>query len=55
MTVLWTARRSNRSNPKGNHTLVFIGRTDGEVESPILWPFDAQSRLVGKDLDAGKD
>ena len=32
-----------------------IGRTDAEVEAPILWPLDVKSRLTGKDPDAGKD
>ena len=35
--------------------LVFIGRTDAEAETPILWPPDAKNWLVGKDPDAGKD
>ena len=39
------------ANPKGNQCRIFIGRT----ETPILWPPDAKSRLVGKDPDAGKD
>ena len=34
---------------------MFIGRTDGEAETPILWPPDAKSRLTVKDPDAGKD
>ena len=42
-------------NPKGNQSWVFIGRTDAEAETPILWPPDAKSWLIGKDLDAGKD
>ena len=42
-------------NPKGNQSLIFIGRTDDEAEALILWPSDAKSRLIGKDLDAGKD
>ena len=37
-------------NPK-----IFIGRTDAEVETPILWPPDAKNRLIGKDPNAGKD
>ena len=32
-----------------------IGRTDAEVETPILWQPDAKNRLIGKDPDAGKD
>ena len=34
---------------------MFIGRTDVEAETPILWPPDAKSWLIGKDPDAGKD
>ena len=34
---------------------LFIGRTDVEVKTPILWPSHAKSRLIGKDPDAGKD
>ena len=34
---------------------MFIGRTDAEAETPILWPPDVKSRLIGKDPDAGKD
>ena len=41
--------------PKGNHSWIFIGRTDAEAESPILWPPDAKSWLTGKDPNAGKD
>ena len=33
----------------------FTGRTDTEAEAPILWPPDAKSQLIRKDLDAGKD
>ena len=40
---------------KGNQSWIFIGRTDAEPETPILWPPDAKSWLVGKDPDAGKD
>ena len=41
--------------PKGNQSWTFIGRTDAEVETPILWPPDAKNWLIGKDPDAGKD
>ena len=34
---------------------IFIGRTDAEAETPILWPLDVKSRLNRKDPDAGKD
>ena len=41
-------------NSKGNQPWIFIGRTDAEVETLILWPPDAKSQLFGKDPDAGK-
>ena len=40
---------------KGNQSWVFIGRTDVEAETPILWPLDGKSWLIGKDPDAPKD
>ena len=44
-------------NPKGNQSWIFIGRTDAEAEAetPILWPPDEKSWLIGKHPDAGKD
>ena len=42
-------------HPKGNQFWVFIGRTDVEAETPILWPPDAKNWLIGKDPDVGKD
>ena len=42
-------------HPKGDQSWVFIGRTDVEAESPILWSPDAKSWLIGKDSDAGRD
>ena len=42
-------------HPKGDQSWVFFGRTDVEAETPILWPPDAKSWLIGKDPDAGKD
>ena len=42
-------------NAKGNQLWIFIGRIDGEVEVPVLWPPDAKSQLIGKDPYAGKD
>ena len=42
-------------NPKGSQSWVFIGRTDVEAETPILWPPDVRNSLIGKDPDAGKD
>ena len=42
-------------HPKGDQSWVFIGRTDAEVETLILWPLHVKSWLFGKDPDAGKD
>ena len=42
-------------NPKGNQSWLFIGRTDAEAETPILWPPDAKNWLIWKDPNAGKD
>ena len=41
-------------NPKGNQFWILTGKTDAEVETPILWPPDAKNWLTGKDPDAGK-
>ena len=40
---------------KGDQSWVFIGRTDAEAETPVLWPPHVKSWLIGKDSDAGKD
>ena len=42
-------------NPKRNQSWIFIGRTDAEAETPILWPPDMKNWLIGKDPDAQKD
>ena len=42
-------------NSKGNQSWIFIGRTDPEAETPILWQPDAKNWLLGKDPDGGKD
>ena len=42
-------------HPKGDQSWVFIGRTDAEAKTPIVWPPDANSHLIGEDLNAGKD
>ena len=42
-------------HPKGNQSWIFIGLTDTEAETPILWPLDGKNWLTGKDPDAGKD
>ena len=41
-------------HPKGDQSWVFIGRTDVEAETPILWPPHVKSWLIGKDSDAGR-
>ena len=42
-------------HPKGDQSWVYIGRTDVETETPILWPPDAKSWLIWKDPDAGRN
>ena len=42
-------------HPKGNQFWIFIGRTDAEAETPILWPPDVKIWLIWKYPDAGKD
>ena len=41
-------------HPKGNQSLVFIGSTDAEAETPILWPPDTKNWLIWNDPDVGK-
>ena len=53
--VPWTARISSQSILKEMSPWIFIGRTEAEAETPILWPPDAKNWLIGKDPDAGKD
>ena len=55
LRVPWTAKEIQPVHPKGNQSWIFIGRTDAEAETPILWPPDAKNWLTGKDSDAGKD
>ena len=43
------------ANPKGNQSWIFIGETDAEADTPILWPHDVKNWLIEKDPDAGKD
>ena len=58
---LWCWRRLLRvpwrlsKESKGDPSWVFIGRTDAESETPVLWPLHAKSCLIGKDSDAGRD
>ena len=48
-------KRDPTSLSKGNQSWLFIGRTDAEMEAPVLWPPNAKNWLTGKDPDAGKD
>ena len=48
-------KESKPVNAQGNQSWIFSGRTGAEAEVPILWPPDANSWLIGKDPDAGKD
>ena len=45
----------NPVNAKGNQSWIFIGRTDAEAETPIFWPPDVKSWLIGKGPDTGED
>ena len=42
-------------HPKGDQSWIFIGRTDAEAETPIVWPLDVKNWLIGKAPDTGKD
>ena len=42
-------------HPKGDQSWAFIGRTDAEAETPILWPPHVKSLLIGKDSDTRRD
>ena len=55
LRVPWIARRSNQSILKEINPEYSIGKTDAEAEALILWPPDANSQLIGKDPDDGKD
>ena len=55
LRVPWPARRSNQSMLKEISLVVFIGRTDVEAETSILWPPDVKNWLIWEDPDAGKD
>ena len=58
LRVPWLLRDCKEIQPvhsEGDQSWVFIGRTDAETETPVLWPPHAKSWLIGKDPDAGKD
>ena len=40
---------------KGDQPWVFFGRNDAKAETPVIWPPDSKSKLIGKDSDAGRD
>ena len=51
----WDCKEIKLVNLKGNQSWIFIGRTDAEAKTAILWPPDVKNRLIRKDPDAGKD
>ena len=55
MRVPWTARRSNQSILKEMNPEYSLEGLILKLKLPILWPPNAKSQLIGKDLDAGKD
>ena len=56
LRVPWTARRANQSILKeGNQSWIFIGRTDAEAETLLLWPPNEKSWFIGKDPEAGEN
>ena len=56
LRVSWTARRWKQSILKEiNKSWIFIGKTDANAETPVLWPSHLKSWLIGKDSDAGRD
>ena len=51
----WDCKEIQPVHPEGNQSWIFIGRTDVEAETPILWPPHAKSWLIWKDPAAVKD
>ena len=51
----WDCKEIQPVHPKGNQSWIFIGRTDAEAETPILWPPDAKNWLIWKDAVARKN
>ena len=51
----WTCKKIQPVHLKGNQSWIFIGRTDAEAETPILWPPDVKNWLIWKNPDSGKD
>ena len=52
---LLDCRKFQAIHPKRDQSWIFIGRTDSEAETPVLWPPHVKCCLIGKDSDAGKD
>ena len=55
LRVPWIAKEVQPVHPKGDQSWVFIGRTDVEAETPILWPLDVKSWLIWNNPNARKD
>ena len=55
LKIPWTARRYNQSILKKINPGYFIGRTDAEAETPVLWPPHSKNWLIGKYPDVGRD
>ena len=53
--IPWDCKEIKPDNPKGNQFWIFIGTSDAEAETLILWPPDVKSQLIRKDPDSGKD
>ena len=53
--IPWDCKEIKPDNPKGNQFRIFIGTSDAEAETLILWPPDVKSQLIRKDPDSGKD
>ena len=51
----WDCKETQPVTPKGNQSWIFIGRTDAEAETPILWPPDVKNRLIRKHPNAGQE
>ena len=49
------SKESQPVHPKGDQSWIFIGRTDAEAETPVLWPPDVKTWLIRKDPDVGTD
>ena len=54
LRVPWTCKEIQPVHPKGNQSWIFTGRTNAEVEAPVLWPPDSRRWLIRKDLILGK-